>query len=108
MSSAAAAAAKPPAVAAPDPAPTPVPTKPKEKRGEDCCVHCDKKVYFVEKLEIDGLLFHKACFRCATCNTKLTARTYAKASGNVYCKAHYDQHFKLKGNYTGGFIDTAL
>ena len=84
-----------------------VPPKPKVKRQGDYCVHCDKKVYFVEKLEIDGLLFHKACFKCATCNTKLTPRTYAKANGNVYCKSHYDQHFKLKGNYTGGF-DTAL
>ena len=92
---------------APAPAPAAEPPKPKVKRQGDYCVHCDKKVYFVEKLEIDGLLFHKACFKCATCNTKLTPRTYAKANGNVYCKSHYDQHFKLKGNYTGGF-DTAL
>lgn len=76
------------------------------RRDGDYCAHCDKKVYFVEKLEMDGLVFHKACFRCGECNTKLTARTYAKASGNVYCKAHYSQLFKLKGNYDEGFGGT--
>ena len=57
----------------------------------------------MEKLEIDGVIYHKRCFKCRECGTTLSARTYAKGNGNVYCKAHYTQLFQRKGNYHGGF-----
>lgn len=60
-------------------------------------------MYFTERLEIDGLVLHKTCFRCRECNTKLSAGTYTKINGDVFCKPHYRQLFQLKGNYEEGF-----
>ena len=31
------------------------------------CSLCSLKVYPVEELLVDGVLYHKACFRCQTC-----------------------------------------
>lgn len=41
---------------------------PATPRDENTCVVCVKKVYPMEKLTADGIVYHKTCFRCATCN----------------------------------------
>ena len=40
------------------------------KMSEECPV-CTKKVYPMEKVQIDGKLFHKNCFRCNHCKGQL-------------------------------------
>lgn len=37
----------------------------------DKCKACDKTVYVVDFLSIDGIPYHKACFRCSHCNGTL-------------------------------------
>ena len=34
---------------------------------------CSKTVYAMEKLEVDGKLYHKPCFRCKECNKVKTS-----------------------------------
>lgn len=37
---------------------------------EKCCV-CEKTVYVMEKIEADKKVYHKACFKCTSCNCPL-------------------------------------
>nr|XP_019961699.1 PREDICTED: LIM domain and actin-binding protein 1-like [Paralichthys olivaceus] len=57
----------------------------------------------MESLIADKHNFHKNCFRCEHCRGKLSLGTYASLHGRMYCKPHYKQLFKSKGNYDEGF-----
>ncbi|XP_073682033.1 LIM domain and actin-binding protein 1 isoform X2 [Garra rufa] len=70
---------------------------------QERCVSCQKTVYPLEKLVANQQIYHKTCFRCAFCSTKLSLGTYASLHGNIYCKPHFSQLFKSKGNYDEGF-----
>eukprot|EP00730_Choanoeca_flexa_P001461 TRINITY_DN10645_c0_g1_i1.p1 TRINITY_DN10645_c0_g1~~TRINITY_DN10645_c0_g1_i1.p1 ORF type:complete len:477 (+),score=104.97 TRINITY_DN10645_c0_g1_i1:253-1683(+) len=67
------------------------------------CLVCGKSVYAMEKLEADGMLFHKNCFRCSECNRVLKLGNYASQNNVIWCKNCFKQLFKLKGNYDEGF-----
>ncbi|XP_061684316.1 LIM domain and actin-binding protein 1a isoform X2 [Syngnathoides biaculeatus] len=69
----------------------------------EACVSCQKTVYPLERLVANQQVFHSACFRCCHCNTKLSLVNYASLHNNVYCKPHFCQLFKAKGNYDEGF-----
>ncbi|XP_076023272.1 LIM domain and actin-binding protein 1a isoform X2 [Genypterus blacodes] len=82
--------------------------QPKTPRGfrhpvKETCVSCMKTVYPLEKLVAGQQVYHTSCFRCAHCNTKLSLGNYASLHNNVYCKPHFSQLFKAKGNYDEGF-----
>ncbi|EDQ90495.1 uncharacterized protein MONBRDRAFT_16167, partial [Monosiga brevicollis MX1] len=64
---------------------------------------CDKSVYVVEKLEADGDIYHKLCFKCTECKATLRLGSYASYQGKLFCKPHFKQLFRLKGNYDEGF-----
>lgn len=67
------------------------------------CQVCNKTVYPMEKLEADKHIYHKFCFKCKTCNRTVSLGNYAALEGDIYCKPHLKQLFKLKGNYDEGF-----
>jgi hypothetical protein len=67
------------------------------------CFVCEKTVYQMDKVTADGHDYHKACFRCAECNNVLRLGNFAALAGKMYCKPHFKQLFKLKGNYDEGF-----
>ncbi|XP_054883382.1 LIM domain and actin-binding protein 1-like isoform X2 [Poeciliopsis prolifica] len=67
------------------------------------CAACQKTVYPLEKLVVGEHTYHKNCFACSHCNTKLNLWNYASLHGKIYCKPHYNQLFKAKGNYDEGF-----
>ncbi|KAI4880265.1 hypothetical protein NFI96_008823 [Prochilodus magdalenae] len=69
----------------------------------ELCRACRKRVYPMESLVADKQNFHKTCFRCAHCNSQLSLGNYASLHGRMYCKPHYKQLFKSKGNYDEGF-----
>ncbi|KAG9353479.1 hypothetical protein JZ751_018081 [Albula glossodonta] len=69
----------------------------------ETCVACLKTVYPLERLVANQQTFHRTCFRCCHCNSKLSLGNYASLYGNVYCKPHFSQLFKAKGNYDEGF-----
>uniref|UniRef100_A0A674PI66 LIM domain and actin binding 1a n=1 Tax=Takifugu rubripes TaxID=31033 RepID=A0A674PI66_TAKRU len=69
----------------------------------ETCVSCQKTVYPLERLVANQHIYHSSCFRCSHCNTKLSLVNYASLHNNVYCKPHFCQLFKAKGNYDEGF-----
>ncbi|KAF7696207.1 hypothetical protein HF521_006301 [Silurus meridionalis] len=69
----------------------------------ESCVMCTKTVYPLERLVANQQTYHNSCFRCTHCNTKLSLVNYASLHNNVYCKPHFSQLFKAKGNYDEGF-----
>ncbi|XP_063149694.1 LIM domain and actin-binding protein 1 [Candoia aspera] len=71
--------------------------------AKEICVACKKTVYPMERLFANQQVYHISCFRCSYCNSKLTLGTYASLHGHVYCKPHFNQLFKSKGNYDEGF-----
>ncbi|XP_029574600.1 LIM domain and actin-binding protein 1 isoform X1 [Salmo trutta] len=71
--------------------------------AQESCVSCQKTVYPLERLVANQQVYHNTCFRCSHCNTKLSLGTYASLHSHVYCKPHFCQLFKAKGNYDEGF-----
>ncbi|KAK2824998.1 hypothetical protein Q7C36_018925 [Tachysurus vachellii] len=69
----------------------------------ESCVMCTKTVYPLERLVANQQIYHNSCFRCTHCNTKLSLANYASLHNVVYCKPHFCQLFKAKGNYEEGF-----
>uniref|UniRef100_A0A7M4FSW0 LIM domain and actin binding 1 n=1 Tax=Crocodylus porosus TaxID=8502 RepID=A0A7M4FSW0_CROPO len=97
---------------------------------KETCIGCQKTVYPMERLFANQQVFHISCFRCSYCNSKLRRQrrwksggssrgwesgsstshvnplnlgTYASLHGSIYCKPHFNQLFKAKGNYDEGF-----
>ncbi|KAJ8253799.1 hypothetical protein COCON_G00204110 [Conger conger] len=73
------------------------------KTHREVCSSCQKTVYPMERLVADKLIFHTTCFCCKHCNTKLSLGSFAALQGEFYCKPHFQQLFKSKGNYDEGF-----
>lgn len=70
---------------------------------KEMCTACQKTVYPMERLVADKFVFHNACFCCKHCHAKLSLGSYAALHGEFYCKPHFQQLFKSKGNYDEGF-----
>ncbi|KAG2324656.1 hypothetical protein Bca52824_007384 [Brassica carinata] len=51
----------------------------------DKCKACDKTVYVMDLMTLEGMPYHKSCFRCSHCNGTLVV--------------HFNQLFLEKGNY---------
>ncbi|NXD75769.1 XIRP2 protein, partial [Halcyon senegalensis] len=76
--------------------------KPQIQENETCRL-CQQRVYPMECLIADKQNFHKSCFRCHHCGSQLSLGNYASLHGKIYCKPHFKQLFKSKGNYDEGF-----
>jgi len=63
------------------------------------CNVCSKTVYDLEMLRACDKVYHKSCFRCKKCNGVLSLKGFAMIDGDPYCKPHYLEIFKSKGNY---------
>lgn len=72
-------------------------------QGQETCFLCQKTVYPMECLVADKQIYHKTCFCCTHCGSKLRLGNYASLHGQIYCKPHFKQLFKSKGNYYEGF-----
>lgn len=70
---------------------------------KETCYACVKTVYPLERLVVLQHVYHKSCFRCAHCSAMLSLSNYASLHGDIYCKPHFNQLFKAKGNYDEGF-----
>ncbi|KAG5021913.1 hypothetical protein JHK82_017796 [Glycine max] len=69
----------------------------------DKCTACDKTVYVVDLLTLEGIPYHKNCFKCSHCKGCLTMCTYSSMDGILYCKTHFEQLFKESGNFSKNF-----
>lgn len=86
----------------------------------DRCHLCERRVYMVERVHVEGLYFHRECFHCSTCSCALRQGAHAFDSqhglydhtmvlihkllkqltkmlifffvtGKLYCKLHFDR-----------------
>ncbi|XP_038682731.1 LIM domain-containing protein PLIM2b-like [Tripterygium wilfordii] len=69
----------------------------------DKCKACDKTVYVVDMLSIEGVPYHKSCFKCSHCKGTLVMSNYSSMDGVLYCKTHFEQLFKESGNFSKNF-----
>jgi hypothetical protein len=69
----------------------------------ELCSGCDKTVYQMERTVVDGVVYHQNCLKCSHCACKLKPGNFASLKGKRYCKPHFKQMFRLKGNYDEGF-----
>ncbi|CAN8279506.1 unnamed protein product [Cochlearia groenlandica] len=67
------------------------------------CKACEKTVYPVELLSADGVSYHKSCFKCTHCKSRLQLSRYSSMEGVLYCKPHYEQLFKESGSFNKNF-----
>ncbi|KAL3841671.1 hypothetical protein ACJMK2_019785 [Sinanodonta woodiana] len=71
--------------------------------SSDRCPRCGHRVYFAEEQRALGKLWHKLCFKCATCNKLLDSTTCTEHEGEAFCKACYGRLFGPKGyGFAGG------
>uniref|UniRef100_A0AAY4B773 LIM zinc-binding domain-containing protein n=1 Tax=Denticeps clupeoides TaxID=299321 RepID=A0AAY4B773_9TELE len=52
----------------------------------------------MESLIVDRKNFHKTCFSCEHCQSKLSLGNYVSLDGHLYCVPHYNQLLKSKGH----------
>ncbi|GKV14256.1 hypothetical protein SLEP1_g25157 [Rubroshorea leprosula] len=67
---------------------------------QDKCVACKKTVYPIEKVQVDGMPYHKACFRCSHGGCVISLSNYVAHEQRLYCRHHHNQLFKEKGNFS--------
>ncbi|KAH9624349.1 hypothetical protein KSS87_020680 [Heliosperma pusillum] len=67
------------------------------------CKACDKTVYLMDELSADGVVYHKSCFKCYHCKTRLQLHSFSSMEGVLYCKPHFEQLFKETGNFNKNF-----
>ncbi|KAK8339531.1 hypothetical protein V6Z11_A08G040500 [Gossypium hirsutum] len=70
----------------------------------DKCKACDKTVHVVDMLTLEGVPYHKTCFKCSHCKGNLVMSTYSSMDGVLYCKPHFEQLFKESGNFSKNFL----
>lgn len=50
------------------------------------CKHCGLPVFFAERLNINGSLYHRKCLRCARCDSQLTPGSFYETEvDDVFC-----------------------
>ncbi|PKI39966.1 hypothetical protein CRG98_039629 [Punica granatum] len=74
----------------------------------DKCKVCDKTVHVVDMLSLEGIPYHRSCFRCSHCNGMLVMSSYSSMDGVLYCKAHFEQLFKESGNFSKNFSKISI
>eukprot|EP00727_Mastigamoeba_balamuthi_P010915 m51a1_g6446 putative dock6 protein (2019) ;mRNA; r:397671-405125 len=74
--------------------PTPVVKKVVFSVKREMCAACASAVYIQERVSpIDGVVFHRNCFRCAHCNKQLQPESFQRVQTSYYCKPHWTQLF---------------
>ncbi|XP_063899839.1 cysteine and glycine-rich protein 1-like [Zophobas morio] len=61
------------------------------------CPRCQSNVYSAEEILGAGQKWHKSCFKCKICDTKLDSTNFSDRNGEIYCKICYGREFGPKG-----------
>ncbi|KAB2087977.1 hypothetical protein ERO13_A04G118300v2 [Gossypium hirsutum] len=64
------------------------------------CAACSKTAYPIERVTVNGTIYHKSCFKCTHGGCTISPSNYIAHEGKLYCKHHHIQLFKEKGNYS--------
>nr|XP_049583775.1 xin actin-binding repeat-containing protein 2 isoform X5 [Syngnathus scovelli] len=74
------------------------PIKARVPKSELCTV-CRRRVYPMDGWIVDRKKYHKSCFFCEQCKSKLSLGNYVSLHGHFFCLHHYKQLLKSKGMY---------
>jgi hypothetical protein len=78
------------------------------------CARCKQPVMLTERVGVQGLILHRRCFECYLdrCTIQLIPARYAclEVEGEMrfYCVPHYNELFKIHGDYSKGFVDAGV
>ncbi|KAK8561328.1 hypothetical protein V6N12_048402 [Hibiscus sabdariffa] len=64
------------------------------------CKCCNKTAYPIERVTVNGTIYHKSCFKCTHGGCTISPSNYIAHEGKLYCKHHHIQLFRVKGNYS--------
>ncbi|XP_023538291.1 LIM domain-containing protein WLIM1 [Cucurbita pepo subsp. pepo] len=64
----------------------------------DKCLGCNNTVFPIEKVTVNGIPYHKTCFKCCHGGCTISPSNYIAHEGRLYCKHHHIQLIKEKGN----------
>ncbi|XP_041993467.1 LIM domain-containing protein WLIM1-like [Salvia splendens] len=73
----------------------------------DKCVGCEKTVYPIEKVSVNGAAYHKSCFKCSYGGCTISPSNYIAHEGVLFCKHHHMQLIKTKGNLSQLEVEVA-
>lgn len=65
-------------------------------KGNQNCYTCNARVMLLERVSVEGYVFHRQCFRCNKCRVQLKITTYTLVNdkadrGTFYCKKHFNE-----------------
>ncbi|KAK8564245.1 hypothetical protein V6N13_005522 [Hibiscus sabdariffa] len=64
------------------------------------CKCCSKTAYPIERVTVNGTIYHKSCFKCTHGGCTISPSNYIAHEGKLYCKHLHIQLFRVKGNYS--------
>ena len=66
--------------------------------GGETCAKCETIVYAAERIQAQGTVLHRDCFRCAICDAKLVNSPNWEVLGTAfYCGPHFNQIVRKEG-----------
>ncbi|KAI9336589.1 hypothetical protein BD770DRAFT_401616 [Pilaira anomala] len=54
----------------------------------DYCPNCSRRVYVIEKVEANGRVYHKHCFKCKEEGCSLTLANFHFHDNELFCPKH--------------------
>ncbi|GAA5813853.1 hypothetical protein MFLAVUS_007340 [Mucor flavus] len=54
----------------------------------DHCPSCTRRVYVIEKIEANGRVYHKNCFKCKEDGCRLTLANFHFHDNELFCPKH--------------------
>jgi cysteine and glycine-rich protein len=75
------------------------------------CACCQQSAYAAESVDVDQRRYHRGCFKCATCNVKLSMANFILVDGGVYCRTHgvsktvhVKPHVDARANFIASYV----
>lgn len=64
----------------------------------DMCEVCHEKVFLMQKVHVEGHLFHRGCFKCNKCRSTLQSKVYEyeNETDRFYCRQHFREVIRQK------------
>ncbi|KAI2663423.1 MICAL-like protein 2 [Labeo rohita] len=75
-------------------------SQPKRSTLSSTCSVCGKHVHLVQRILVDGKLYHRNCFRCRECSRTLLPGSYkfTEDPGSLVCKHHFTKSASTNQN----------